>query len=82
MHAAEQGGVGASGSLDIERRAHNDALLTACRRGLSSMVDLLLSHGVSALTRDNGGDYPLLVAGTEGHREVVSAFDQGYTGVN
>jgi ankyrin repeat protein len=52
-------------------RSDNNALLTAARRGLTSMVEMLLLHGSSANSQNWLGECPLLVATKNGHREVV-----------
>jgi ankyrin repeat protein len=46
---------------DSADQAGGNALHLACRRGLSTKVDLLLSHGVSATSRDNMLRCPLHV---------------------
>ncbi|KAH7356018.1 ankyrin repeat-containing domain protein, partial [Pyrenochaeta sp. MPI-SDFR-AT-0127] len=51
----------------------DDALMLASRRGVLSMVELLLSHGVSATSRNVLGEFPLLVAVDNGHENVIQA---------
>ncbi|KAK0758409.1 hypothetical protein N5P37_008807 [Trichoderma harzianum] len=55
-----------------DKDEHDDeALLLASRSGQTAIVNLLLSHGASATSRNNHGRFPLLVAAENGHEPIV-----------
>ncbi|KAJ4856068.1 ankyrin repeats (3 copies) domain-containing protein [Trichoderma breve] len=54
-----------------EDERDDEALLLASRRGQTAIVNLLLSHGISATWRDKHGDFPLLVAAENGYETIV-----------
>ncbi|KAI4940877.1 hypothetical protein J4E91_011134 [Alternaria rosae] len=48
-----------------------DALALASRRGLTSIVEMLLDHGAPAASQNDSGECPLLIATRSGHEEIV-----------
>ncbi|KAL1598572.1 hypothetical protein SLS59_006859 [Nothophoma quercina] len=52
-------------------RHDNDALALASRRGLTSVVEMLLTHHAPVTSRNNVGECPLLIATRNGHEEIV-----------
>jgi ankyrin repeat protein len=54
-----------------EDRYDNDALALASRRGLISMIEMLLAHDAPAALQNARGECPLLIATRHGHEEVV-----------
>ncbi|KAL6798490.1 ankyrin repeat protein [Trichoderma sp. SZMC 28012] len=58
-------------SYEDEDDYDDEALLLASRRGQTAIVNLLLSHGASATSRNKFGRFPLLVAAENGHEPIV-----------
>ncbi|CAN9183856.1 unnamed protein product [Alternaria alternata] len=52
-------------------RSDDDALGLASRRGLTSVVEMLLEHGAPAALQNDSGECPLLIATRNGHKDVV-----------
>jgi ankyrin repeat protein len=59
--------------IDTGESYDDDALMMASRRGLVSIVNLLLTHGSSATSANEIGEIPLLVATKNGHVETVQS---------
>ncbi|UQC83602.1 uncharacterized protein CLUP02_09096 [Colletotrichum lupini] len=57
--------------IEDEFAYDNEAMILASRRGHTAIVSLLLSHGALADIRDDFGDFPLLIAASNGHKETV-----------
>lgn len=49
----------------------DDAVIVACRRGMTDLVNLLLSHGASATCQNRIGEWPLLVATYQGNEKMM-----------
>jgi ankyrin repeat protein len=49
----------------------DDALGLASRRGLTSVVEMLLEHGAPAALQNENGECPLLLATRNGHEDIV-----------
>ena len=60
-----------SEDMEIYLPKDDDALIMASRGGLIDVVNLLLSHGASAISQNYFGECPLFVAAKQGHRKVV-----------
>jgi ankyrin repeat protein len=54
-----------------EGRFDGDALGLASRRGLTSVVEMLVEHGAPAVLRNDVGECPLLIATRSGHEDIV-----------
>ncbi|KAK1458001.1 hypothetical protein CMEL01_15348 [Colletotrichum melonis] len=52
-------------------RHDKEAMILASRRGYTAVVSLLLSHGASADIRNIFGEFPLLIAASNGHTKTV-----------
>lgn len=57
---------------DEAEQIDQDALQIASRKGLTTVVQLLLSHGVSAYSRNLHGECPLLIATLNHHQETAT----------
>ncbi|GFP54352.1 ankyrin-1 [Trichoderma asperellum] len=55
---------------EVEER-DDEAILLASRRGQTAIVNLLLSYGASATSRNKHGRFPLLEAAENGHEAVA-----------
>ncbi|KAL6819660.1 ankyrin repeat-containing domain protein [Trichoderma sp. SZMC 28015] len=69
-------------SSEDEDERDDEALLLASRRGQTAIVNLLLSHGVSANSRHIHGMFPLLVATSIGHEPIVKLLLENGADVN
>lgn len=68
-----------------DRHEHDydcEALLLASRRGQTAIVNLLLSHGASANSRNIRGNFPLLMAARMGHEPIVKLLLENGADVN
>ena len=51
--------------------------MTACENGYRGNVDMLLAGGANVNAKKNDGATALMIASTNGHREIVKRFSRG-----
>ena len=61
---------------DDDEDEDDEAVIVASRNGLASVVELLVSHGVSPFVRDINGDYPFQVAARNGRSDIVEVLSK------
>ncbi|KAL7918361.1 ankyrin repeat protein [Trichoderma austrokoningii] len=75
-------GFDESSEDEYEDESDDEAVVLASRRGQTAIVNLLLTHGASATSRNKHGEFPLLVAAENGHEAVAKILIDNKADVN